>query len=144
MIRSGFASGIGRIRRVWRALVKCRVLGFERTIHFIRRNMMKTMVIDHALRQPHLARCLQHRVRTKDVRLDECVRTVNRSIHVRLRREVHDRIDALFTQQTLNQRAVANVAMDESEFRLTLCGFQVCKIARVSQCIEYNESLRGY
>ena len=52
-----------------------------------------------------------------DVGLDEGVGALDRAVDVRFGGEVHDGVDALLAQQLLDQRGIADIAVDESELR---------------------------
>src|SRR5882762_11955685 len=91
----------------------------ERAVNLIRRDVVKAMSIERALLEPDLARRFEHRVSADDVRFDKDVRSLNRSVHVRLCREVHDRVDPFLAQQLLDERRVADVSLHKPKSRVS-------------------------
>src|SRR5579872_1425914 len=66
---------------------------------------------------------------------------MNRAVHVRLSREVHDGIQALLAQQSLRERAVADTSVDEAQLLAVLDGIQIREIPGISQGVEHHDAL---
>ena len=81
-----------------------------------------------------LADRLEDRVRADQVRLDERLRVVQRVVHVRLGREVHDHV--ALADQAVDERRVADVAVHELD--LVLDRLQALAVARVGQGVEHD------
>src|SRR5205807_2242240 len=60
---------------------------------------------------------------------------------MRLRGEMHNRVQLLGAQELLDQRAVGNVAFDKSEFAVTPDRLEIREISRVRQCIKHNDAV---
>ena len=89
---------------------------------------------------PVVARGFEQRQGADDIGLHERSRAVDRAIHVRLGREIHDRIRAMFEQQLRHQRSVADIAMYEHVVRIRIDRGQGIAIARVRQGIEVDHT----
>ena len=65
--------------------------------------------------RPHCPRCLQQLVRAPNVRVDERIRTMNRSIDVGLGGEMHDGVDAFSLEDVPHRIAVPDVTLHKCE-----------------------------
>ena len=70
---------------------------------------------------------------------DELLRAVDRTIDMRLRREVHHHIDVVFFQQLGNQSAVTDVADNQRMARIQPDRIKVRRIAGISELVECHD-----
>ena len=73
--------------------------------------------------------------RADDIRLKENLGRLNRAIHMRLRREVHDHIGFLTRKECIDRRAVGNVAAHKGELRGLPCLSKGRDIPRIGQSV---------
>src|SRR5665213_4534529 len=78
-----------------------------------------------------------------DIGLDEEFRSGNGSVHMRLGGEMHQSVKLLLNQQFLDRCGVADVSVNESQFRAGLDGFEICQIPRICQRIEDHQPASG-
>jgi hypothetical protein len=86
-----------------------------------------------------VARGLEQREGADDVGLHERARAGDRAIDVGLGGEVHDGVDAVLGQHPIDQRAVADVAVDERAPRRVRQVAQVLAAAGVGQRVEHHQ-----
>lgn len=105
--------------------------------------MMKTAVLITGLKlvrrfHPGIARNIQQRKRTDNIRLNKGFRTGNRIIDMALGGKMNNAADIVFRKQLFNQRPVTDVALNKFIIG-TLCTVaQIVRIAGISQLIEVN------
>src|SRR5690606_39179029 len=75
---------------------------------------------------------LQQRQGSTGIGVEEGRRTVDRTVDVRLRRQVIDRRRALFSEEAGERYAVGNVRLDEAVARIVLYSCQATTVASVS------------
>ena len=80
-------------------------------------------------------------MRADDIGFDKYIGAVNRTIHMRFSREVHQRIDSLFAQQGFDQRGIANIAFHKTQFRTISHTIEVGQIARIRECIQHHQAI---
>ena len=80
-------------------------------------------------------------MRADDIGLDKCARAHDRSVNVRLGREMHNRVDLLVAQQGLNRLLVDDIAFDESILFVPRDGLETAEIAGIGQRIENDEAI---
>jgi hypothetical protein len=78
-----------------------------------------------------------------DVGFDEGRRVVNRTIHVRFRREVHDAVRLMIAKQRLHRFAVGDVGLHEPDARIAQRLRQIRRVSRISQLVENDEPRTG-
>ena len=91
--------------------------------------------------QPDAPRRLQQRVGPDHVGVDEGVGAVDRAVHVRFGREVHDRSHVVLPEQARRELVVADVAAHEGELRLRPDGFEAGQIPGVGQGVEHDDAI---
>ena len=140
--------GRGLRRRVRGVRLVRRFLGeapdrAERAVHLVGGDVQEAERILPIERQraPVCERGFEQRQRADDVRLHELGRTVDRTVDVRLGREVHDRVRLMLAKEPLDERAVADVAVREDVVAVVAHGSQRVKIAGVRQLVEIDDAL---
>jgi hypothetical protein len=94
----------------------------------------------HKSRRPMTKGCLEQSLRTNHIRMDEDPRTVNGSINMRLRCEMHYGIR--FGDQPVDQVGVTDVSMDKSQPRIIANRVKVRPVTGV--CEGVQDSYRRY
>ena len=77
----------------------------------------------------------------QDIGLDEGVRIRDRTVNVAFSGEMHHKVEGVKVKQRLDQRSVADVAMDELEMLRTPHGVEIGAISRVSERIEHDDQI---
>ncbi|MOA30968.1 hypothetical protein D3C78_1520960 [compost metagenome] len=92
------------------------------------------------LRRAESAPVTPHRLeqmeRPDDIGLDEVLRSVDRAVDVRFRREVDHGPRPVLSQQTIHQRPVADIAMHEGMARVPFQAGEILQVAGVGQLVE--------
>ncbi len=73
-----------------------------------------------------------------NVRANEVIRSMDRSVYMGLRREMHNRARFVKLEQLAQEIAIANVALFEPVSRIIRDGQEVARIARVSEFVEID------
>ena len=94
--------------------------------------------VDEANHIVHLGRFQQH-VRAEDVVPRELERVAERVVDVRLRREVHDRVDLLRLQNVVDEVRRADVALDEFVVRQRRDLLEVREARAVVEAVEVQD-----
>src|SRR5205814_8034920 len=128
-----------RIRRVRVLLGEGRGGWTECSVNLVSRDVMESPRSSRPILRPHRARRFEQFVSSPDIRVDEWIRTVDRSVDVRFRGEVHDRIDTLALENVAHQVAIANVALHEAESLVLRHRFEARQVAGVGEGIEADD-----
>ena len=91
----------------------------------------------HHAGDAQLAHHLQQRVGAEDVGVEEGLRLGYGTVHVRLRGEVDDRVDA--SRRLGHGRSVADVGLDEAVARVGFHAPQIVQVARVGQLVQVDD-----
>src|SRR5262249_30504943 len=134
-----FARSIRRPRVIAAGFGKRCVVGLKRTEHLIGRYVMKALPI--ARRFPGGQRAVQERVRANDIGAHKSVGRDDRTVDVAFSGEMYHKVEGVMVKQRLEQRGVADVAMDELEMRMTLHGVEIGTVSRVSERIEHDDQI---
>src|SRR5439155_8437943 len=88
-------------------------VGTERAEHLVGRDMVKAEGSAALQRQaaPIIERGFEQHIGALDIGLDERTRTVDRTVDMRLRREMHYRVGLEGAQHLRDERAVADIAL---------------------------------
>ena len=86
---------------------------------------------------------LQQRVRAHDVCLDELARSVDRTVHMTFRGEVHHVRRLEFRKHAVELVPVADVDLLELESVRLRDGRQILQIACVRELVDYTDEIRG-
>jgi hypothetical protein len=92
VIRPGLAGGVRRIRRVRGRLVERGIVGLERTVHLVGRDVMKAMLGFCGV-DPEGLGGLEQYMRTDHIGADEIIGPENGTIDMRFGGEMHQGID---------------------------------------------------
>ena len=144
MVGGRFGRGVRTVGIVGRGLGEGRVVGAERAIDFVGRDMeeMERFAIGFRKRQPVGARFLEQAECAVDVGADEIIGAVDGAIDVALGGEVNDGARLFAPQQVAQEIAIDDVALLEAIARVGLDGMQVVEIARVCQLVEIHDARR--
>ena len=85
---------------------------------------------------PMLECCLQHDIGTNKVGLNEILRTINRTVNMRLSREVHNDVRIKIKKAALNHRRIADIAAYEPIARIIGNGRKRGQRAGIGQAIK--------
>src|SRR4029450_2759106 len=88
---------------------------------------------------PVLQRCVEQPERADDIGLDERRWPVDRTVHMALGGEVHDRLDPLARKQLRDSLLIANVGLDETIVGLPLDFAQAVEVAGVGQLVDIDD-----
>jgi len=108
------AGRIGRTRIVRRRFGEVALLP-QRAKDLVRAHVVKEHILAHAAcgRAPGLPRHIEQCVGTEHIRAHKGFGAKDRTVHMALGGEVHDRVDAVLRKKPLDKGAVADVALDE-------------------------------
>lgn len=114
VIARRLAGRIGRARIVGRRFGEVTLLA-QRAKDLVRAHVVKEHVLAHAARRraPGLPRHIKQRISAQHIRAHKGFRAEDRAVHVALRRKVHHRVDAVLGEEALDERPIADVALDE-------------------------------
>ena len=90
---------------------------------------------------PKRSRGLQKRIGAINVGFDERTRPVNTAVDVTLGRKMNDRSGLMLRKQSIDQRAIADIALNEDVTGITLKRREVLSVTRIGQRIEINDLL---
>ena len=143
VVAGGLAGRIRAVRLIAVGFGEGRVVRAKRAVNLVGRDMQQAKRRFCLRRQttpvgPH---GLQQSKGADDIGLDEVFGAVNRAIDMAFGGEVDDGPGPIFCQQAGDQRAVADVAMDENMALIALQRSQRFKIARVRQLVEIDDRL---
>ncbi len=112
VIARSFGCGVRGIWRIRRGFMERCFARFQRSVHFVSRDVMKPNLFQRAglLIQPIGAGRIQERKCADDVCLDELAWTQDRPVYMAFRCEMDDGIDAVAAQNSIDQGLVADVA----------------------------------
>ena len=115
MVAGCLAGGIGAVRFVAVGFAERRLILGERAIHFVGRDMQKTeaVFLFGSKPRPVGAHRLQQMESADDVGLDEIFRSVNGTVHMTLGRKIDYRAGAVFGEQLVQHRRIADIAAHE-------------------------------
>src|SRR5882757_8773570 len=136
VVRCSFAGGVRRVGRVGTTLVEGRLMGTQRSIDLVGRDVMEAVGRHDLLVDPQRFRGFEQRVCANDVRSYEIIGTENRAIHVRLRGKVHQRIDLMLLEQRTYIGLVAYVPLDEQIARIACNVRKTVDIPGIRQRVE--------
>ena len=88
---------------------------------------------------PIFERCVEQPECADDVRFDERRRSINRTVDMRFRRQMHDRVGLLVGEDAAHLPAVANVGLIEAIVRRTFHRAQRLEAARVSELVDVDD-----
>jgi hypothetical protein len=89
-------------------------------------------------------RRLQQLEGSEHVGFDEILRAVDRTVHVRLGRKVHDRPWTVLLEQLLHQTSIADVALHEYVTGIPVEAGQVLPVPRVGQLVQVHHRLVAF
>src|SRR5450755_1796857 len=120
MIGRRFRRRVGTVRRVWRVLAKGRVFGPQRTVDFVGGDVEETESFSIGLRKcsPVRAGFFEKSKCSVDIGADEIFRAANGTVYVALRSEMHNGCGPVCFQESSNQSAIANVAVNKLVSRI--------------------------
>ena len=132
-VRGRLARRIRRTRVEWRHFREASGRS-QRAIDLVGRDLQEPL---HAMP----ARRLEKHLGAADVRVDKVSGLGNTAIHMRLRREVHNRVKLVLCQDGLHRIAVGNVGLEELvTFAVTFGNAgQVVRISRVGEHIDIRD-----
>jgi len=77
--------------------------------------------------------------RAHEVGQDELFRTVDRTIHVGFRRQMHHVVDLMLGERLPEGRSIANVRLDEDVAGISIHSAEILRIARVGQFVVIDD-----
>ena len=116
-----------------------RVVRSQGSVHLIGRYMVEAVRGDGLLVDPQRLRRFEQRMGADDVGADEVIGTQDRAIHVRLRGEMHQGVDAMLLEQL-------RAPVDSSQMspftktipRILVQAREVVDVAGIGECIEHH------
>ena len=143
MVAGRLARRIGTVGEVRVGLTERRVGGAERPEDLVGRHVEEPerVALGGSQAAPVGAGRLQETEGADDVRGDELPRTVNRAVDVALRREMDDRPHAVFGEESLHERLIADVATDERVPGVAVEGGEIAHVPGVGELVEVDDRL---
>ena len=142
VVGGGLRRGVGAVRRVGRRLAKRRVVGPERAVDLVGRDVQEAEGGAARGVEPLQvrARRVEQRLGAEDVRAQERRRVVDRAVDVGLGGEVDEGRRAVLGEQARHQRRVADVAADELVAGVAGEAGQVLRVSGVGQRVEIDDA----
>ena len=143
VVRSRLAGRVGRVGLVLQVLAKGRIVRAQGAVNLVGGDVVKTVLPRTRVREPVLPGRLEQGVRAHDIGLDKGIRPGDRTVDVAFGGEVHQGIDAIFTQGGQHRLVIADVRVHEVEAGFRLQRRQVGAVASVGQGIQRNQGVTG-
>ena len=116
-----------------------RMVHLERTVNFIRRNMVETLaLVLFGETFPVEFRSLQEAQSAHHVRLGEGERVLDGAVHVAFGSEVNDAIDFFILHELVERVKIADVHLHELVVRLVLDILEIREVTRVSKLVKVD------
>ncbi|MPM69922.1 hypothetical protein SDC9_116870 [bioreactor metagenome] len=136
----------GRVRAVRLVVVvfgECWVRCLQSAVDLVGRYVQKAecLLVFRWQRRPVLARRFEQAKGAHHIGLDEILGPVDRTIHMRFGRKIHNRARLMLFEQTLDQCRVSDITLDEMVARIALQGLKVLQIARVGELVNVDHRL---
>ena len=145
MVGGRLARRVGRAGRIGRALGEQLVNAMQVAIYLVGGNMVeaKGPPVRLVQLQPIGAGGFQQGIGANDIGLDKGGRAVDGAVHVRLGRQVHDRVRLELGQGATDHRAVADIGLQELVVRVVRDAGQRFEVAGVGQLVEVEHLVLG-
>ncbi len=141
VVGPGLGGGVGRVRGVRRRLREGpgRAQG---AVDLVRRDVQEPEGLVPALGQG-VPRRLEQLVGAEDVGADEGPRVVDRSVHVGLGGEIHDRVGPVVPEEVPHRQPVGDVGLDEREARVLAHRVEAREVSGVGQLVHDDQPVLG-
>ena len=140
MVGAGLGRGVWAVGRIRRGLGERRIRFSQGAVDLVGRHVQEAesrfCVALETL--PGRARRFEQYERADDVGLDERRRPVDRAIDMAFGGEVHHRARAMLGEELLEQRGIADVAVDENVSRFPGHGLEARKVAGIGELVEVH------
>ena len=144
VVTGGLAGGIGAVRLVGVGFFESGVLGRERSIDFVGRDMQeaKGFFIPLGKTAPIGSGGFQEMKCADDIGLDKLARAVNRTIYMRLSGKIDDGSRLVLREKFDDEGTVTNIASHKDVVRIALERSQILKVSRVGKLVEIDDGCR--